>query len=92
MTAKTELLDLINGMLVQYPQYKGHFDHWVLGEIKKDVRTKFGKAFIKGEIVLVEPGTRRFVDMNGKNREMVTAFSVSDRISTSINRKDMVFL
>lgn len=89
---KKQLLAKVNDTLKQYPQYKGYFDHWVVGQIKKDIKSRGSLAFAKGELVLVEPGVRKFVDMNNKNREMVTAFSMSNKVSTSINFKDMVFL
>jgi len=89
---KAELLKIVNDTVKQYPQYRGYFDRWVVAKIKKDIKSRGSLDFAKGEMVLVEPGVRRFVDMRFRNREMVTAFSVRNKMSTSINLKDVEFV
>ncbi len=41
-----------------YPQYKGHWDKWVIGTVTKRLKTKLGVAFEAGDEVLVNPEVR----------------------------------
>lgn len=43
---------------VQYPQYAGHWDAWLVGTVTKRIRTKRGVAFERGDQVLVSPEVR----------------------------------
>jgi hypothetical protein len=75
----------------QYPQYKGHFDNYVLVRVKKDIKTKFGLAFSKDEIALCKPDVRVHENIRGNTQRMATAWSMNNRIDTSINDKDVDF-
>jgi len=61
-----------------YPQYKNHWNGWALVQVTKIVKTKFGVAFLKGEMSLgkYEPETGFW-----------TVYSVSNKIDTSVNAK-----
>ncbi len=39
----------------QYPQYRGHFDDYVLVRARKNVRSKLGQSFVKDEIAIARP-------------------------------------
>lgn len=43
---------LAASQVAKYPQYAGHFDNYRLARIKRDIRTKMGLAFIRGEYVI----------------------------------------
>jgi hypothetical protein len=73
----------------QYPQYANHFAGYRLALMKRDVKTKMGLAFIKGEFVIVAPdggftlpGTTKFV----------TAWSRRNAIDTSVKAADLEFV
>lgn len=60
----------------QYPQYQGHWDGWVLGQLTRTVRTKLGVAGVKGELVLMAPtsfqGIRTFYSRRNRIDTTVT--------------------
>jgi len=62
--------------VAQYPQYAGHFDGYVAVRIKRDVRTKMGLAFEKGEIAIAQPTA----DADGFR----TVWSVKNKVDTSV--------
>lgn len=41
--------------MAQYPQYKCHFDNYVLVRIDRDIGTKLGLAFKAGEYAIMPP-------------------------------------
>lgn len=41
--------------VASYPQYRGHFDNYILVRIRRTVRTKFGVAFEKGDYAIAAP-------------------------------------
>jgi hypothetical protein len=71
----------------QYPQYVGRWNGWVLGIIKRDVKTKTGLAFKKDDVVLVKPEVR---DLTGvtfdtrKDKRSLTAYSFRNNIDTGV--------
>ncbi len=89
MKTINELKAMAADQVKQYPQYNGKFESWLPGIVCKDIRTKAGLAFKAHELVIVEPGVRRFTDLSKRKREMVTAWSYRNRIATSIDRKDI---
>lgn len=48
------LLATATAQVAKYPQYAGHFANYKLARVKKDIRTKMGLAFMKGEYVLAK--------------------------------------
>lgn len=75
----------------QYPQYKGHWDGWVVAQIKRQIRTKAGVAFTKGEWVLAKPEIREGKQLDGSTYRSVTCYSVSNKMDTSVPAKDVHF-
>lgn len=41
--------------VVQYPQYRGHFDDYVLVRARKNVKSKMGQSFVKDELAVARP-------------------------------------
>jgi len=75
--------------VAQYPQYAGHFDRYVLARVKRDLRTKLGLAFAKGEFVAVAPDGHFNLPNTTKFR---TAWSRSNKCDTSIKERDLEFV
>ena len=70
--------------LKMYPQYKGHFDKYVLVIVTRQVHTKMGLAFDKGEICIASAV---------ENHEgFRTVYSVKNNCDTSIDSKFVVNL
>lgn len=61
--------------VASYPQYKGHFDDYVLVTMQRKVVTKMGHAFDKGEVTIARPA---------KEGDYRTAWSFKNRCDTSI--------
>lgn len=81
-------------LMRKYKQYKGHWDKYKLGRIRKDIFGKYRNLqFKKGEVVMYNPKVERFVDMYDRNREMVLAwcwdYAQGLQIDVSINLKDI---
>ena len=76
---KTELTALADAQNAQWPQYKGVFDGglWFRCEVRRQIRTKMGVAFDKGEITIAKP-------CEFDAGRLVTAYSFKNRIQTSI--------
>ena len=79
-----ELRDRAAADMAQWPQYKGYFDRHQLCTVKRDVRTKLGKAFFKGEVTIFNP-ERTFTD----EPDYVSVYSFSNKCCTMIKRKSI---
>jgi hypothetical protein len=77
---------------VQYPQYRGHWDGWVLVRFKRNVTTKMGRAFDKGEIALAKPASRKIGEGRFAGRQAITAYSTKTKCDTSALATEAVFL
>jgi hypothetical protein len=71
----TLLKELAARTVAQYPQYANHFDGYVAVRIKRDIRTKMGLAFQKGEIAIGRPAAE------GDYR---TVWSAKNKVDTSV--------
>ena len=80
----------------QYPQYRGHFNEYVLVRVLDDVKTKMGQAFSKGEVAIALSVIyeTRLTGWGGKVRfsETVVVWSVTNRIATHVAVEKVVFL
>lgn len=54
MMTRDELIKQANQDNAAWPQYAGLFDNYILVRLKRDVRTKMGLAFEKGEVAIAE--------------------------------------
>lgn len=74
------LIGLAANQMVQYPQYKGKFEGYMLGRMRTDLRTKMGLAFRKGEMVIYDPKVER-----GYGGALnFSVWSMANKISTQI--------
>ena len=55
-TLKTEA----GAQVQQYPQYRGHFDDYVLVRARKNVKSKMGPSFVKDELAIARPVVYEF--------------------------------
>lgn len=72
----------------RYPHYRGKFDRNVRVRVKRNVTTKMGIAFVKGEISI---GELRDPIVGEGNREW-TVFSWRNAIGTILDSKDVEIL
>ncbi len=63
-----------------YPQYDGYFDTYVLVQVVRDIRTKLGLAFQRGEYAIMKP-----IDPLSLDRD-VTVWSTRNASNTGIPR------
>lgn len=75
--------------VAQYPQYAGHFAGYRLARVKRDVRTKMGLAFKRGEFVIAVERDASHPHGSTLTSEFATAWSMSNAIDTSIRMRDM---
>lgn len=70
----------------KYPQYKGHWDgpEWKLFMIRKNVRTKMGLAFEKGEVVLGKVNSTPIFSGPYAGQQSFTCYSAKNRIDTGL--------
>ena len=57
MTKTQELIDQANSTHAQYPQYKGHWDTWLVAEAKRNIRIRGRQVAAKGDQVLFNPAS-----------------------------------
>lgn len=70
----------------EYPQYRGHWDgpEWIVVRFNRDVRTKMGLAFRKGEYALAQAVSKAPGEGLYPNVPFRTAYSTNNRIDTSV--------
>lgn len=81
-----------SAVLAQYPQYKGHFDNYVLVRVTKRIKTKGGVAFEAGDVSIANPNTTVCESGRYKGRRFVTVWSARRMVDTSIKCQDVQFL
>lgn len=69
-----------------WPQYAHHFDKYVLCRIKRDIRTKMGTAFLKGETSICRP-QKGFGMLGGY--QTVDVWSMRNGVDTSLSASDV---
>lgn len=74
--------------VAQYPQYAGHFANYRLVRIKRDVKTKLGLAFARGEyaIGIIHRDALPNLPSSGKS---VTVWSRRNGVDTSVRATDV---
>lgn len=84
------LLSTAAAQVAQYPQYASHFRGYILARVKRDVITKAGLAFKRGEYVLAAPKVA--VPRLPSTREFHTAWSRRNAVDTSILAADLEYV
>ena len=77
--------------VAQYPQYKNHFTGYRLVRVKRDVTTKAGLAFARGEYAIA---TERKDELPGlpSSGKFVTVWSRRNQVDTSVRVADVGWL
>jgi len=65
-----------------FPQYRNHFDDWVLVKVNRGVKTKLGLAFDEDEISIGKPNSSFPINFNGADYTSVWSFKT--QITTSV--------
>jgi hypothetical protein len=92
LSATTESLKATAAAQVaQYPQYRGHFTSYRLVRVKRDVTTKLGLAFARGEYAIA---TERRDELPGlpSSGKFVTVWSRRNQVDTSVRVADVEWL
>lgn len=87
----TSLKAIATAQVARYPQYRDHFAIYRLVRIKRDVTTKAGLAFARGEYALA---TEKKDELPGlpSNGKFVIAWSRRNQIDTSLRVTDVEWL
>jgi hypothetical protein len=88
---KESLKAVAIAQVAQYPQYKNHFASYRLVRILRDVKTKMGLAFTRGEYALA---TEKKDELPGlpSSGKFVTVWSRRNQIDTSVRVTDVEWL
>jgi hypothetical protein len=70
--------------LAQYPQYDGYHDgpEWTLVTVRRNVKTKLGQAFVKGQVALAKHSPAEYMNGHLVVSEGWTVWSTSNRCHT----------
>jgi hypothetical protein len=82
---RSKLISQAEAAHAQYPQYRGHWDNWILGRVKRRVTMrKTGWHIEKGTLLLMEPQAEPLTmgPYVGKNFRIV--YSPVSNMDTSI--------
>lgn len=77
--------------VAQYPQYKDHFTNYRLVRLKREVTTKAGLAFRRGEYALAIEKKDVLPDLPS-NGKFVTVWSRRTQVDTSVRATDVEWL
>lgn len=86
----TSLKATAAAQVARYPQYKDHFAIYRLVRVKRDVKTKMGLAFARGEYAIAvdqDPEPTRV-----RCEKFVTVWSKRNQIDTSVRGSDVEWL
>lgn len=87
----TSLLATASAQVAQYPQYKNHFASYRLVRVKRDVKTKMGLAFARGEFAIATPKKDELPDLPSSGK-FVTVWSRRNQVDTSVRVSDVEWL
>ncbi len=89
---RKQLVAKADAQMARWPQYKGHFDGYVVVRVKKDLKTKMGLAFAAGEVAIASPAVH-FPDGGPYTKiPFVTVYSSRNACDTSIRKSQVEFL
>jgi len=77
--------------VAQYPQYRNHFASYRLVRVKRDVETKMGLAFARGEFAIATEKTDELPGLPSSGR-FVTVWSRRNQIDTNVRVTDVEWL
>jgi hypothetical protein len=86
---RQQLIQQAEADLAQYPQYKGKFTGYVLVRVKKDQKTKMGRAFSAGELAIADPNVH-FPETGPYTKiAFMTVYSHQNTCDTSVRVRDL---
>lgn len=88
---KTTLLAWVDAEHTQYAQYRNYWDNWFPVGIAKAQKTKAGRGFEVGDVVLCSPDAHQPEDGPRKNTTFRTCYSARTGMNTSIPERNLVF-
>jgi hypothetical protein len=87
----TSLRAIAAAQVAQHPQYEGHFATYRLVRIKREVETKAGLAFARGEYALATEHRNELPGLPSSGKH-VTAWSRRNKVDTSVRVTDVEWL
>ena|ERR1019366_8346365 len=84
---RLELIERAAASMAKYPQYNGHFLDYMLVRVNRDIKTKAGLAFSKGEITIAKPDAAILefsFDAKLIGKSFLTVWSFKNTVDTSI--------
>ena len=88
---RESLKALAAAQVAQYPQYDDHFASYRLVRILRDVKTKMGLAFTRGEYALATEHKDELPGLPSSGK-FVTAWSRRNKVDTSVRVTDVEWL
>ncbi len=74
--------------VARYPQYRGHFEYYVLVRARKNVKSKMGQSFVKDELAVARPVVydeqRTLPSGRVKNYQTIVVWSLTNRCDTHV--------
>lgn len=77
--------------VAQHSQYKNHFEHYRLVRLTRDVKTKAGLAFAKGEYAIAIEAVDALPHLPSSGK-FVTVWSRRNKMDTSVRVADVEWL
>ena len=72
----------------RYPQYRGHFEDYVLVRARKNIKSKLGQSFVKDELAIASPVVyeqqRILPSGRAKNYQTIVVWSNTNRCDTHV--------
>lgn len=86
------LKKLAVGRVAHLPQYKGHYDGWVLGKATKRIKTRTALIAEKGGYVILDPNSVSVIPWGPKaGQESVRVWSPTALIDTTVPVKSLTW-
>jgi hypothetical protein len=77
--------------VAQYPQYRGHFASYRLVRVTRDVKTKMGLAFARGEYAIATEHKDELPGLPSSGK-FATVWSRRNQIDTSVRVTDVEWI
>lgn len=82
--------------VAKYPQYRGHFDNYILVRARKNIKSKLGQSFVKDELAIADPvvyDTQRTLPSGRiKPYQVITVWSITNRCDVHVILDDIQIL
>lgn len=87
---REELIAQANEQNARWSQYQGYFDGFVRVTVKRDLRTKMGQAFLRGDVCIARPGVETSDEYSRyPGTTWMSVYSFRNGIVTSIRARDV---